>query len=247
MKGQICIFLSVFNLPLLVKNKYIFEMAGVLLYYALAWLQSLWSCSQFPFLGLPHPWPWNTRRNLTLLRSLRYVFALLTLIDPERPRAQTEVPFASRPVFPLPPPRCRGISRFLDSAGGTSPDRLEVEKQEALRIQHLQGSWRTYRPADPRRLRLALAQVFQSRCIKSPCSPRSSQKEEGAHPGEEPRPPSARRLGRLDPSPRGSAPPSRVSVRASVSSGPRCWRAQGLRGRGCASPRRGGRCRGARC
>lgn len=42
--------------------------------------------------------------------------------------------------------------------------------------------------------------VFQY-CMPLLCSPWSSQEEGGAHPGEEPRPPSARRLGRPGPSP----------------------------------------------
>lgn len=163
-------------------------------------------------------------------------------------------PFALRPILPLPPPRCLGRLCHLFcpcflvvSAGGMFQDRLAVEKQEALHIQHLQGSWLTSRPADLPRLRLALAEVFQSPYMLPPCSPRSSQKEGGAHPGEEPRPPSARRLGRPGPPPGAQRhpPESRFAPLWALGSGTgarRDW------GPGAVLPRAsGGRCRGARC
>lgn len=121
---------------------------GVLLYYAVVRLESLspglillWSCSQCPFWGLPLPWSWHTRRNLTLHGTLGCAFALLTPFETET----LDYCSALNPTLRWPCHFSR-LCFYIYKMGRKPQTGWRWQSLEALLIQRFRGSCRSARP-----------------------------------------------------------------------------------------------------
>lgn len=190
------------------KNKYIYFLRRRVFcfYYALTWLQSLWSCSQFPFLGLP-PWSWYTRKALASWKSSLCICSSDALWS-RVTEAQTEilcpgVQFAlyhlrdtEVSLSPVLPVFLSTVRAGRSQTGWRWKSGLCIQRLQ-VSLTHLQacrplGSW-------------GLALAGLSMCMPLLCSPWSSQEKGAPIREKEPRPPSRTGLGRPGPSQRLSA------------------------------------------